>query len=120
MVTDISADGRWVLNEPPEHPPRIVIVPTGAGDAKSVVFPSLDAVVSASWFPDQRRLLLLANEPNQTMRAWVLEIEGERLTPITPPGLVIFGNGYKLLSPDGGSLVEGRRRSHADLSDRRR
>jgi dipeptidyl aminopeptidase/acylaminoacyl peptidase len=106
IATDISADGRQVLALAPEGPARVIIAATGAGEAKSIPLPSLDAVVNASWFPDQRRLLL-ANEPGQTLRAWVLEIEGARLTPITPPGLVsgIFGNGYKLLSPDGRSVV---------------
>jgi len=106
-ATGLSADGRWVLGHPPSRPARIIVAPTGPGETRTISLPSLEAIMSASWLPDGRRALLMANEPGQPVRAWLLDIGAGTLKAASQGGLSvgIFGSGQAPVSPDGRSYV---------------
>lgn len=97
---DLSPDGRHVLAIVHSTPPSLRIYPLGAGDARSVDLPGLEALVSARWLPDGRALLVCGNEPGGAARCFVRDAGAGALRPVTPEGVT---EGWP--SPDGASLV---------------
>jgi dipeptidyl aminopeptidase/acylaminoacyl peptidase len=96
----LSPDGRWALTLKTPERRRIVIVPTGAGEPRTLDLGQLTCGW-ANWFPDGKRALLAASEPGRGSRLYVLDIEGGRSRPITPEGVVISAQS---VSPDGRSI----------------
>jgi DNA-binding winged helix-turn-helix (wHTH) protein len=97
----LSPDGRWVISVPLDAPPRIVLLPTGPGDARVLPGTGLGGYVAATWFPDNRRILLSARSATGEPRVYVQDIEGG------PPRLV-SGDGIasaRVLSPDGKQIL---------------
>jgi dipeptidyl aminopeptidase/acylaminoacyl peptidase len=101
---DISADGRWIISYPPHQPVRLVLVPAGIGESKTLELPGFDAVAGAEWFPDGRRILLWANETGRAARGYVLNLTGGRPRPVTPPDVFPRWVSHGL-SPDGRSIA---------------
>jgi hypothetical protein len=102
----LSPDGRLAVARTSASPPQVVLLPTGAGEPKTL---ALGAVVGdqASWFPDGRRILLEGHEPGHGARIYILEADGGPLRPISGDGVRI--NGSSPISPDGLSVtVTGR------------
>ena len=96
-----SPDGRWALTlKLPERRP-IVLVPTGAGEPRTLDIGNLTCRW-ANWFPDGKRLLLAANEPKRGSRLFVLDVEGGKPRPISPEGVVIAA---QAISRDGRSIA---------------
>jgi hypothetical protein len=91
----LSADGKWALTIAPAG---ITLMPTGAGEAKLVQYPGIRDLRGARFFPDGRRLLLLAPVDNAGARLYVGDLDGQNLRPISPEGL--RGNRCEI-SPDG-------------------
>jgi dipeptidyl aminopeptidase/acylaminoacyl peptidase len=97
----LSPDGRWAVTVPlPERRP-IRLVPTGAGEVKTIDIGNLTCQW-ANWFPDGRRLVILGNEPGRGTRLFVQEISGGRPQAISPEGLNIVA---QAISPDGRSIA---------------
>ncbi|MFY9552048.1 MAG: protein kinase [Thermoanaerobaculia bacterium] len=119
----LSPDGRWAVTvKLPERRP-VTLVPIGAGQPKTLDIGDLTCQW-ANWFPDGRRLLILANEPGRGPRLFVQEISGGGPTTsgqpsavgdavrrtaatkpqaITPEGVTIRGG--QSISPDGRSIL---------------
>jgi hypothetical protein len=97
-----SPDGRWVMALVPTTPPKLVLYPTGAGEARVMPRGSLENYdyFGGGWFPDSRRLLVCGNEPGRASRCYAQEVNGGALHPLTPEGT---GSGW--VSPDGRSLL---------------
>jgi hypothetical protein len=71
----VSPDGKRVLVIlHPTAEPQLVVYPTGAGEGKTFSFGKLRAR-SAEWLPDGRRFLMLAYEPGQHARAYLVDAE---------------------------------------------
>jgi hypothetical protein len=91
----ISPDGRWVAANSSERGSPVVLLPTGAGEPRP-----LDEkghhFEEAAFFPDERRLLLLARDPGHGERSYVQDLETGDLRAIGPEGLAC-----QVLSPDG-------------------
>ncbi|HXM76369.1 MAG TPA: hypothetical protein VN971_06315 [Thermoanaerobaculia bacterium] len=106
----LSPDGKWVtarVRGGPGSPPRLILLPTGAGEPKTVPTDGLDFAGAGNWLPDGRRLLLGAVEKGRPARVFVVEVEGGRRRPVTPEGISsfrfpFFGNP---VSPDGGRFL---------------
>ena len=82
----LSPDGKRIfalLHPTGDRQP--VIYPTGAGEAKSLPFPSL-RVQSAAWLPDNRRFLMTAAEPQHGSRVYLGDAEGGAPKAVTPEG----------------------------------
>jgi DNA-binding winged helix-turn-helix (wHTH) protein len=71
----LSPDGGWVLTMPLFGPPRIVALPTGAGEPRTLAT-GFTRHARAGWFPDGRRIVFTAAEAGQPMRAYVQDLEG--------------------------------------------
>jgi len=91
----LSPDNRWVVRMgPDQYTGRLVLLPTAAGDPRTVTAPPV-ALWAVQWFADGKRLLLTGNEREKLLRAWVVPLDASASRPITPEGI-----GCWLLSPD--------------------
>ncbi len=83
----LSPDGQWALSSFPGVQKSYTILPTGAGQPKTLEFPSFQRVNNASWFRDGKRILMAAAEPERQGRTWIYDIESAKLQPVTPEGV---------------------------------
>ena len=87
----------------------MTLLPTGAGDPRRISLPEIDRIVGfgVGFFPDGRHLWLNAAEAGHSARAYLLDMEGGKLHPVTPEGVLAEGvslDGKSLIGPD----LEGR------------
>jgi eukaryotic-like serine/threonine-protein kinase len=95
---EISPDGRWVLARPPGSDKALVLVPTGTGTPIALPETDLERIGRAVFFPDGKRLLLMAIAPGGKPRAYVQDLPSGKPRPITGRGYGLNRNG---ISPDG-------------------
>ncbi len=100
-ATGLSPDGKWALAIQPTTPPSLVALPTGAGDSRTVLRDGFDQIFTAKWFPDGRRILLLASQPGQQIRSYLLDLDSGE----APRALTEEGHYGALLTPDGSALA---------------
>jgi eukaryotic-like serine/threonine-protein kinase len=101
LALALSPDGKWVLASLLRSSPNsLVLLPTGAGEARPFPKDSINHDGGASFFPDGRRILFVGSEPGHATRCWVQDLDGGKPRPVTPEG-VIGGT----LSPDGRFFV---------------
>jgi len=96
-----SPDGRWVVGIV-FTPPKLMLYPTGAGEARMMERGNLENYASTGWFPDNKRLLVCGNEPGRAPRCYLQELAGGAPQPVTPEGTT---GGW--VSPDG-KVILGR------------
>jgi Tol biopolymer transport system component len=94
----LSPDGRFAIAKAYTSPPQIVLLPTGAGEPKTLPFGAIEGD-QASWFPDGRRILLEGHEAGHGARLFVAGADGGSVRPISGEGVRI--NGSNPVSPDG-------------------
>jgi Tol biopolymer transport system component len=94
----LSPDGKWALCFL-TSPRRLVVVPTGAGERKTLPGPELTGVGGATWLPDSRRVLFIAATQVEA-RAYIQDIEGGQRTAIGPAGI-----DSPRVSPDGQTVA---------------
>jgi eukaryotic-like serine/threonine-protein kinase len=96
----LSPDGKWALSLL-TSPVRLVVVPTGIGERKTLPGPELTNVDrQASWFPDSRRVLFIAAAPGEGARGYIQDLEGGQRKAIGPVGI-----GSPAVSPDGQTIA---------------
>jgi hypothetical protein len=59
---DLSPDGRWALVMPARHPDRLLLMPTGAGETRTLHDPRLSAHRWGRFLPDGRSVVFAAEE----------------------------------------------------------
>jgi len=96
----ISPDGRWAATTPTLESDTIRIVPTGAGEPRSVTLKGL-TVGGGVWHPDGRRMLIQAAEQDHLPRLYVVDQNGGAPKPITGEEQTVWG----VASPDGKSVA---------------
>ena len=77
---------------------ELVLMPTGAGERKSVL-QGPATYESASWFPDGTRVLVSGNEPGRAGRLFIVDLEKGTKQPISEEGVTVYH--WRALSPDG-------------------
>jgi eukaryotic-like serine/threonine-protein kinase len=102
-ASSLSPDGKWALATLPGVQKQHTILPTGAGQAKTLNFPAMERVGSgaSAWFSDGKRILMPGAEPGHQSRLWMYDLESEKLRPVTPEGIA----GVFLLSTDDKFLL---------------
>jgi Tol biopolymer transport system component len=107
LVTGISPDGKWVLAFLPTKPDRLLVIPAGVGETKTL--PSIGMTYQdALWFPDGRSALVVASKPGGDVRTYIQGIDGAAaLRPVTPEGTV-----GAMVSADGKSFIARDREGH--------
>jgi hypothetical protein len=104
-ATALSPDGRWAIAHLRTTPPsRLVLLPVGAGSPRPLPRGGLGELHWAWWFPDGRRLLVLANEPGRRARLFVQEASGGG-APSPLGGEGVTATGQNPISPDGRRIV---------------
>lgn len=82
----LSPDGKWVACIETKGPrTSLTLLPTGAGEARSIGPPGMH-YERVEWFPDGRRILFEGSEPNRPARTFVLDVDGRNPIPLTPEG----------------------------------
>jgi eukaryotic-like serine/threonine-protein kinase len=83
---DISPDDKLVTAILPTDPTKVLLLPTGVGETKTVTaanFRYRDAV----WASDGRRLVVRASESDRPPRFWVQDMLGGSPHAVTPEGI---------------------------------
>ncbi len=91
----LSPDGKFVLSLRRTTPTQLAVLPTGAGETKVLPNDGFE-YLSASWFPDGKRLLISGSETGHRPRLYVQDLATGKRSPISPEGF-----NYGVLSPDG-------------------
>ena len=95
----LSPDGKWVLAVNRE-PPRLVLLPTGAGVTKQLEKYGIEQYNSVAWLPDGQRILFVGREPGHLDRCYIQQIDSGEPKPVAPEGVSCWS-----VSPDGKSIL---------------
>jgi hypothetical protein len=100
MAFALAADGRWVLAAVPATPPRLMVYPTGAGQARQIPAGPFESFDSGDFLPDGRTILVCGTQSGQRSRCYSIGVDGGTLRAVTPDGSCCA-----LASPDGRQIV---------------
>jgi len=107
LAVALSPDGKWVISQTTTAPSQLVLLPTGAGDAKPLTHDSLTHAW-AHWMPDGRQLVFAGSEEGKGNRFYLMSIDGGKPTPISGEGVdalqfAVSNDGRMLagIGPDG-------------------
>jgi Tol biopolymer transport system component len=96
---DLSQDGQWVLARPADSDRSWVLAPTGTGTPVTLDERAFfETVRLMRFYPDGKKMLLLAAEPGKKGRLYVQDLPSGKPMPITPRGYGFTGHP---VSPDG-------------------
>jgi hypothetical protein len=97
----LSPDARWALTR--SAPPHLDLIPTGAGTSRRLERPGLTLDV-ASWLEDGLRVVARGRAREGAGRLFVLDVDGTTMVPVTPEGLAVGGEGWRV-SPDNSMVA---------------
>jgi tRNA A-37 threonylcarbamoyl transferase component Bud32/dipeptidyl aminopeptidase/acylaminoacyl peptidase len=101
----LSPDGQWVLAlRLNPAPAQLILLPTGAGDAKVV---TNDAIthLAGRFLPDGKRIVFVGFATGRQPRIYIQDLEGGTAKPVTPEGVA----SSVAVSPDGREIVAQRK-----------
>jgi len=93
----LSPDGRWALTTLEGTPPRVLLLPTGAGETRIVPTGKLNCHNHA-WFPDGGRICVVANEGSGGLRLYEVNVVSGEQRALSDEGASPMD---LLVSPDG-------------------
>ena len=97
----LSPDQKWALSGLPKPPVQFVLLPTGAGESKTITHDPINRLW-ARWFPDGKHLLFSGDEPGKGVRLYVQDVEGGAVKAVSGEGV----NGSLVaISPDGKQIA---------------
>ncbi len=100
-ATALSPDQKYVIIYTPNSPAQLRLLPTGAGETKSLTNDSINHQW-ARWFPDGKRYVFAGNEAGRGVHLYVQDISGSTPKAITPEGVDALAFA---VSPDGQYVV---------------
>jgi serine/threonine protein kinase/Tol biopolymer transport system component len=107
LAVALSPDGKWVISQTTTAPSQLVLLPTGAGDAKPLTHDSLTHAW-AHWLPDGRQLVFAGSEEGKGNRFYLMSVDGGAPKPISGDGVdalqfAVSNDGHMLagIGPDG-------------------
>jgi hypothetical protein len=98
----LSPDGRWALSIRLAQPPELVLLPTGAGQPRTLPRGAVREYHWACFLPDGKRILLVGNEEGRPTRLFVQPLEAGPPRPVTPEGTWTETN---TITPDGRFVI---------------
>lgn len=81
----ISPDDKWIITQPARGG-SLKLVPTGAGEAKTLTHDSIN-YNAASFLPDGKQLLAAGIEPGHGERDYLINLSSGDSKPVTPDGI---------------------------------
>ena len=86
LAVTLSPDQKWVVSQTTAAPSQLVLLPTGAGDAKPL---TRDALTHnwAHWMPDGQRILFAGNESGKANRFYLMGLDGQPPKAISTEGV---------------------------------
>lgn len=98
----LSPDGKWAVSILAGTPGQVTLVPTGAGQPRTIPTPGLEQIYSGSghFMGDGKHIAIYGSEHGHGVRCYAVDINGGKPIPITPEG--ITGG---LISPNGKYVV---------------
>ena len=96
----LSPDEKWALALQSIPTPHLVLLPMGAGDARSLPGGGIIQYHWAFFFPDGRRIGFAAEEKNRPPRSYIQDLEGGAPRPFGEEGMRA-----SLVSPDGKEIA---------------
>lgn len=94
----LSPDGKWALVIVSALPGRILILPTGPGEARILDPGPIENYSTGAWLPDGRHILFTGNEPAQPERTYIQDIVSGHPSRVLPDGYLPLTD---TISPDG-------------------
>jgi Tol biopolymer transport system component len=99
----LSKDKKWALADKLTEPVHEVwLLPVGAGEPKRLSPSRLTPSIAATFLPDGKRVVYVAQEAGRPARSWIQDVNGSEPRAVTAEGTVGF-----LVSPDGKWLLAG-------------
>jgi hypothetical protein len=98
----LSPDGRWALSIRLSEPTELVVLPTGAGQPRTLLRGTVREYHWACFLPDGKRILLVGNEEGRPTRLFLQAMDGGPPQPVTPEGTWTETN---TVTPDGRFVV---------------
>ncbi|HEV2521276.1 MAG TPA: winged helix-turn-helix domain-containing protein [Candidatus Acidoferrales bacterium] len=94
----LSPDGKWALSIVPAPNDQIVLLPTGAGNPKSLDRGPVEHYqhFGARWFPNSEQIVFVGYEAGHGPRCYIQNIEGGKPRAFTPDGTALCS-----VSPNG-------------------
>ena len=79
----LSPDGEWVSTRSSELPRKLVLLPTGAGEVKTVPLGDID-FIDATFVPGSRRIAVLGTKAGASQRIYLMDWEGRDVRAVGP------------------------------------
>jgi hypothetical protein len=104
----LSPDGKWALALPEFEASRLVLLPTGAGESRTL--PNEEGLKMSrlngggGWLPDGKSVLFSAAAPDHRARVYLQDIAGGKARPVSPEGVRLPGS-PNVITPDGKSFI---------------
>ena len=97
----ISPDGKWVVSFMPSTPGKVVIYPTGPGEARHLDIGNIQgAGPFGTWTRDNSKFAFTGTEAGKAPRVYLLDINTGQAHAVTPEG-----TSDAVISPDGRFVV---------------
>jgi serine/threonine protein kinase/Tol biopolymer transport system component len=101
VCSRLSQDGRWVLAGDHRTPSVMRMIPTGAGEPRTMDLGEF-SIATADWIPGSDRLFVIGAEPGGSRRSWIYDpSSGERRAV----GDDITVGSSAMTSPDGRHVI---------------
>ena len=94
----LSPDGKWAISIIPGSPGRVMLLPIGPGQPRIIAVKGLERIDNGNsrFLADGKTITINGNQPGHGVRCYLVDVDGGKLTPITPEGII-----GGLVSPDG-------------------
>lgn len=100
----LSPDGRWAITTLDVSPPKLVLLPTRSGEARTLERGPIERYVwGAGWFPDEKRVWFNGREAGHDPRCYVQNVDAGKPTPLLPEGIkcrVVSSDGKLIAAVD--------------------
>ncbi len=96
IATSLSPDGKWVLTIPRGGAPRMMLVPTGPGEPRTIRNDGIQEYRWAHFMPAGQGILFYGTDARRSLRTYVTGLAGGAPHPIAAAGIVC-----NVVSPDG-------------------
>jgi hypothetical protein len=101
----LSPDSSSVLARLYSNPPKLALIPTGAGQTEVLPGDGLHYEECGRFLPDGKRVVFAAREGNKAARLYIQNVGGGKAVALTPEGMAATRPQCLCVSPDGERLA---------------